>query len=134
LTLDVPAGQHVLEVLTDGEPRRIPLTIVSGNTVSQHIELPAPRVWTGQLQVQTEPYGARVTVDDKPVGVAPLFVEGLGPGMHTVVLTNDVGSVSHDVLIEAGVTASLVVPMGAPQGVPVSGWISVATPVDVQLY
>jgi hypothetical protein len=38
------------------------------------------------------------------------------------------------VTIEAGATASLVVPLGAPRNVPVSGWITVAAPVDVQIY
>jgi len=66
--------------------------------------------------------------------VAPLTVEELAPGAHTVVLANDLGSVTHDVVVEAGATASLVVPMTAPQGAPVSGWISVAAPVDVQVY
>ena len=36
--------------------------------------------------------------------------------------------------IEAGTTASLVVPMTAPRNAPLSGWISVNAPVDVQLY
>jgi hypothetical protein len=134
LTLEVAAGRHVLEVLGEGEPRRIPLTITAGTTMSQHIDLPVARARAGQLQVQTEPSGARVTVDGVAAGVAPLTVEDLAPGMHTVVLADETGSVTHDVLIEAGGTASLVVPMGAPQGVPVSGWISVAAPVEVQVY
>jgi hypothetical protein len=86
------------------------------------------------LHVQSEPSGARVTVDGVSVGVAPLTVEGLAPGLHAVVLADDVGSVTHNVLVEAGATASLVVPMGVPQGVPVSGWISVAAPVEVHVY
>jgi hypothetical protein len=36
--------------------------------------------------------------------------------------------------IEAGITASLVVPMTAPRNAPVSGWIAVSAPVDVQLF
>jgi len=134
LTLEVLAGQHVLEVLGEGEPRRIPLTIAAGATMSQHIELPVARARAGQLHVQSEPSGARVTVDGVSVGVAPLTVEGLAPGLHAVALADDAGSVTHNVLVEAGATASLVVPMGVPQGVPVSGWISVAAPVEVHVY
>ena len=89
---------------------------------------------TGNLQIRTEPAGARVRVDGTARGTAPLMVEGLAPGGHTVVLANDLGSVAHDVRIEAGATASLVVPMTAPHGAPVSGWIAVATPVDVQIF
>jgi hypothetical protein len=51
-----------------------------------------------------------------------------------VVLENDLGAVTQKVTIEAGTTASLMVPLTAPKGAPVSGWIAVTAPVDVQLY
>ena len=51
-----------------------------------------------------------------------------------MVLTNDLGSVTHQVMVSAGATASLVAPMAAPQGLPVSGWIAVAAPVEVQVF
>jgi hypothetical protein len=38
------------------------------------------------------------------------------------------------VVVEAGMTASLMVPLGAPEGAPVSGWISVNAPADVQIF
>jgi hypothetical protein len=38
------------------------------------------------------------------------------------------------VTIQAGATASLVVPLSAPQGIPVSGWVSVTSPVEMQLF
>jgi hypothetical protein len=63
-----------------------------------------------------------------------LTAEGLTPGAHTVVLENELGQVTQRVTIEAGTTASLVVPMTAPRNAPVSGWISVSAPIDVQLY
>jgi hypothetical protein len=49
-------------------------------------------------------------------------------------LANDLSSLTQDVIVEAGTTASLVVPMTAPQGVPVSGWISVQAPAEVEIY
>jgi hypothetical protein len=134
LTLTLTPGAHTLELLADGEPRTIPLAITAGGTMSQFIELPKPGAVTGQLQVRTEPSGARVTVDGVARGVAPLMVEGLTPGAHTVVLASDLGSVTHAVTVEAGATASLVAPMTAPQGGPLSGWIAVAAPADVQVY
>jgi hypothetical protein len=132
--LEVTAGEHVVELRGEGEPRTIPVTVVAGTTMSQHVELPLARVETGQLQVHTDPSGASVTVDGVAAGVAPLTIGSLTPGPHTVVLTNDRGSVKHEVVIEAGVTASLVASMAVPQGAPVSGWISVSVPVDVQIY
>jgi hypothetical protein len=135
LTLTLSPGAHVLEVVSGSERRTIPVTIAIGNTVSQFLDLPTTTKPTaGQLQVRTEPPGARVTVDGVSRGQTPLTINGLEPGEHTVVLTNDLASVTHAVVVEAGATASLVVPMAAPQGVPVSGWIAVAAPVDVQVY
>jgi hypothetical protein len=124
LTLALTPGAHQLEVLNDGEPRTIPLTITAGGMVSQFIELPKVGAVTGQLQVRSEPSGARVTIDGTAHGAAPVTIDGLMPGAHTVVLVNDLGSITHVVTVEAGATASLVVPMTAPQGAPVSGWIS----------
>jgi len=51
-----------------------------------------------------------------------------------VVLTSDAGSVTQSVTIEAGVTASLNVPIAPREVSPQSGWISVTSPVDVQLF
>ena len=134
LTLALTPGAHTLVLVTDGEPRTIPLTITAGGMVSQFIELPKAGAVTGQLQVRSEPSGARVSVDGMARGVAPLTIDGLTPGAHTVMLVNGLGSVEHEVKVEAGATASLVVPMTAPQGAPVSGWISVTAPADVQVY
>jgi hypothetical protein len=135
LTVTLSPGPHVLEVVSGSERRTIPLTIAAGNTVSQFLDLPTTvKPTSGQLQVRTEPSGARVTVDGLARGQTPLTITGLAPGQHAVVLANDLASVTHEVVVEAGATASLVVPMTAPQGVPVSGWIAVAAPVDVQLY
>jgi hypothetical protein len=134
LTLALPPGAHRLEVVSDGDPRTIPFTITAGGVVSQFIELPKADAATGQLVVRSQPSGARVTIDGVPRGIAPLTIDGLAPGSYTVVLANDLGSVTQQVNVDAGATASLVVPMTTPQGAPVSGWIAVAAPVDVQVY
>ena len=57
----------------------------------------------------------------------------LAPGEHSVTLESDLGSVTQKVMIEAGVSASLVVPMGAPPGAVASGWLSVTAPLVVDL-
>jgi serine/threonine protein kinase len=132
--LEVAAGSHVLTLLTEGTPRTIPLTITAGATVSQFFDVPKPVAETGQLQIRTEPSGARVVVDGTPRGTAPVTVEGLMPGAHTVEVSNDTGSIRQEITVAAGTTSSLVVPMSTtPQGA-LSGYISVAAPVDVQIY
>jgi serine/threonine protein kinase len=135
LSLALAPGRHVLELVTEGDVRSIPVTITPGGQVSQFIEFPHTPSALGELQVRTEPAGAQVSVDGRPLGKSPLTAEGLTPGQHTVVLSNDLGEVTQRVNIEAGTTQSLVVPMAAtPRGAPVSGWIAVNAPIEVQLY
>lgn len=134
LSLQLKPGRHVLELVTDGDVRTIPLTITAGGQVSQFIEIPRAASALGELQIRTEPAGATVTVDGRVLGKSPLTAEGLTPGPHTVTVENELGPVTQRVTIEAGTTASLVVPMTAPKNAPVSGWIAVNVPVDVQIY
>jgi hypothetical protein len=134
LSLDLSPGRHTLKLANEGNVRSMPITIAAGNQVSQLIELPRASSLLGELQVRTEPAGAQVTVDGHVYGRSPLTVEGLAPGAHTVVLENDLGSLRQDVKIEAGTTASLVVPLSAPRNAPVSGWIAVSAPAQLQIF
>jgi serine/threonine protein kinase len=134
LSLQLKPGRHVVELVTDGDVRSIPVTITAGGQVSQFIEIPRAASALGELQIRTEPAGATVTVDGRVLGKSPLTAEGLTPGQHTVTVENELGPVTQRVTIEAGTTASLVVPMTTPRNAPVSGWIAVSAPVDVQLY
>src|SRR5690349_20152154 len=47
---------------------------------------------TGQLLIVTEPAGARVFVDGRAVGVAPISVPDLLPGPHIVVAVGEDGA------------------------------------------
>jgi len=134
INLTLKAGAHVVELRGAGEPRKIPVTITAGAEASQYIELPKSGPTPGQLQIRTDPPGAQVTVDNLPRGASPLTIGDLAPGEHTVALESDLGSVKQSVAIESGKTASLVVPLTTPAVAPASGWLSVSSPVYMQLY
>jgi hypothetical protein len=135
LTVTLKSGAHALEVRGDGPARLMPITMTAGAQVSQYIELPKTAAANGQLQVRTEPGGAHVSVDGMPRGISPVTVSDLTPGEHAVTLESEHGSVKQIVAIEAGITASLMVPLGAAtDGAPVSGWIAVTAPADVQVF
>jgi hypothetical protein len=127
-------GKHLLVIARGDDQRSIPVTMTAGSQVSQFVELAQAKPSSGQLQVRSDPPGAGVSVDGQHRGNAPLTLDDLTPGAHTVTLESPAGSVTHRVTIEAGTTASLVVPMNAPQGAAVSGWIAIASPVDVQIF
>ena len=133
LTVSLKAGTHNVELRGAGEPRSVPVTITAGTQVSQYIELPKTTAF-GQLQVKTEPAGAQVTVDGIPRGKSPVLVEALAAGEHAVVVENDGSNQKHNVSVEAGMTASLVVPLTTADAAPSSGWVSVAAPVELQLF
>jgi len=139
LRLDLPAGDHLVELVNGTENRKIPVTIKAGSDSSQFLEMAAvtPLAAASELRVRTEPLGATVTVDGQYVGRSPVSVGDLAPGTHTVVLKHETGSATEQVLIEPGKAASLFVPLAArpaPAGA-AAGWISIAAaPVDVQLF
>jgi hypothetical protein len=128
------SGAHSIVVRGEGEPRTIPVTIVAGATSSHYLDLPKTSVTTGTLQVRTEPSGARVAVDGQPKGTTPLTLSDLASGEHSVTLENEFGSAKHTVVVQPGIPATLVVPLGAPQGAIVSGWMSVSAPIELQIY
>jgi hypothetical protein len=132
--LSLTPGSHILELRGKGVPRVIPLSMTAGAELSQYLEF-ADTPETGYLAIQSDPPGARVFVDGTERGIAPLTVPDLAPGEHTVVLQAGEGaSAKHVVIVQAGAQASLVAPVAAaaPAG-PVSGWISVKSPVTIEI-
>jgi len=128
------AGSHILELRGRGVPRVIPISITAGAEASQYLELPeTPSV--GSLIVQSDPAGAKVTIDGVDHGPAPANVAGLAPGEHDVVVQGESGPpVKQKVVIQAGVTASILTPVAtAPAAGPVSGWLTVKAPVSVEV-
>ena len=130
--LELSAGAHTLVIRGNGESRTVPVSIAAGAEISQYLELPKAGSGFGQLQVRTEPAGARISIDGTPLGKTPMTIVEIAPGDHVITLESDVASVTQTVKIEAGVPASLVVPMAAA-GAVASGWISVHAPIVVDL-
>jgi len=130
--ISLGAGSHILELRGRGVPRVIPVNVTAGAEVSQYLELPETPS-AGSLLVQSDPPGARVTIDGVEHGVAPVSVADLSPGDHEVVLQNAGGApVRQHVVIQAGVTSSVLAPVAAAQG-PVSGWLTVKSPVMMDI-
>jgi hypothetical protein len=131
--VSLKAGAHILELRGRGVPRSIPVTIAAGAELSQYLELPqTPTV--GSLLVQSDPAGAQVFVDGVDHGKAPASVTDLTPGEHDVELRVAGGQPVHQrVVIEAGVTASVLTPVATTAPGPVSGWMSMKAPVTIEV-
>ena len=133
LTIELHAGVHKVELRGVDGAKIVPVTITAGMQVTQYIEILHPASVPGQLQIRTEPAGARVTVDGVARGTSPMTVADLPAGEHTVLFESDLGSMKQTVTIESGATASLVVPLSAA-ALSQSGWIAVSAPVEMQLF
>lgn len=131
--LGLSPGGHQVEVKTGDASRTLPVTITAGGTVTHHMEFQAALAAFGALLVETEPAGATVSVDGEPRGTSPVIFEDLHPGEHTVRVQSETGTVERTVVVSAGSRSSLFVPL-VPRGVPVSGWLSVASPVELQIF
>jgi hypothetical protein len=112
----------------------IPLNVTAGSEVSKYLEF-AEAPLLGQLAIQSDPAGAKVFVDGTERGVAPMTIAELTPGEHEVVLQSDAATAKHVVVVQAGGTASLVVPMpGSASAGPVSGWVAVKSPFRIEIF
>jgi hypothetical protein len=85
-----------------------------------------PAAPTGRLELETQPAGARVLLNDKPAGETPLTLEAVPAGRHTVTFLAASGSVRRTVRVEPGQTVRLDVPI-------FSGWVGIFAPFVVQV-
>jgi hypothetical protein len=140
LRLTLSPGVHAMTLSTASDQKSdqhvVPLTITSGGDVSQYFELAptAPAVpVVGKLSVTSDPAGARVQVDGRAPGTAPLVIADLTPGEHTVLVSAEGTSIQQKVSVEAGGATSVIVSLPAPSG-PAAGWLMVSAPFDVQVF
>jgi hypothetical protein len=89
---------------------------------------PTPRATTGSLLVRSDPAGARVWVDGKPHGEAPVTVQGLAPGTHAVILEGAGGRIQQTVIVEAGAKSTFVASVSEA-----SGGIALTAPAELQV-
>ena len=81
---------------------------------------------SGRLEIETQPAGAKISIDGKPAGESPLTIEALAAGRHIVTLTNDSGSVKRVIRVEPGRSMKLDVPI-------FSGWVGIFAPFVVEV-
>jgi len=73
---------------------------------------------TGRLKCTSEPEGAEVSVDGKRIGVTPV-VHDLAPGSHKIAVTSERhGEETRDVVVKAGETTTLDIPLRVEGGGP----------------
>jgi hypothetical protein len=135
LTVSVAAGRHALELRDGLVVRTLPITVAAGSVASQYLELPQQLTTTGALEVRTQPPGARVTIDGVAAGRSPITLKEVSAGEHTVVVTGDHDAITQTVTVGRDVAAvSISFNETSPVVPPVAGWISVSSPIHVQVF
>ena len=80
----------------------------------------------GTVSIATQPAGAHVFLDGKPVGDSPVTLQSVSPGKHTLTFVTSSGTVKKPIRVEPGKPLSLDVPI-------YSGWIAVFSPVTLDI-
>jgi hypothetical protein len=134
LTVQLDPGTHMIKLRRGTEERTVAVQVASGAEVLQHYEF-APQVvavQTSTLAITTDPPGARVMIDGEARGTSPVTVPDLSAGRHRVTVVGENGSVERQVTTEAGITSSVVFALPRAAAV-AAGWLSVASPFEVQV-
>jgi hypothetical protein len=118
-------GRHTIELRYGNGTRVVPVEISAGVQTEQRL------TWgngftTGQASITSEPAGSKISIDGRVMGKTPLVVSDLLPGKHEVTIEGEKGSVSTMLIVEAGQTTELDVPVYA-------GWASVLSPVQLDI-
>ena len=140
LSVSLPAGAHVMEIVAGSEPRVIPLSITAGQTLAQYVELVGVSA-LGRLSIQSAPAGATVLLDGQPRGRTPLELPDVAAGDHELVLDLDGRRVRKTVTVATGITTAVDLPMAAaieaagmfPAAVPTTGTLLVQAPFEMQV-
>ena len=136
LTLSVTPGEHAFELLHEG--RRKPLRAVAraGAAVVHHVEFDgaaAEPAKVASLRISTEPANLRVSVNGVARGRSPLTIDEIQPGTHRVQVFGASRPLERKVQVAAGESAAVIIAAPAAAGGPAAGWLSVTSPVTMQV-
>jgi uncharacterized protein YjbI with pentapeptide repeats len=124
--LSLKPGRHTIELRQGTATRVVPVEISAGVQTEQRITW-GKAFKTGQARITSTPDGARVLIDGKSYGRTPLTVSELSAGKHAVTVDTASGSVTSSLIVEAGETTVLDVPV-------YSGWVSILSPVELEIF
>ncbi|MEZ5416586.1 MAG: PEGA domain-containing protein [Vicinamibacterales bacterium] len=142
LVVSLPAGRRALRLTAvGGATQSIVTDVVAGERHSRHVVFTAPAPAasaTGTLHIDTGGAAAVISMDGASPADAPFERDDVPAGDHAVTIRFAHATVTRRVTVPAGERVSLVVDAPpavppAPAG-PVSGWVHVEAPFDVQVF
>jgi hypothetical protein len=130
--IDLPPGSHDVVFAEGAMERRLTVKVEAGARVSENVDLPNSPHRSGQLEVTSDPQGARVSLDGSPAGVTPLTIQNVSPGRHAVIVTQGETTMNRSVEVSSGANASVFVAL-AQRSRDGSGWFAVDSPVELRI-
>jgi len=134
IALLLKPGAHTMVVRNGQDERVVPLSLTAGAEVAQYFEMKVtpPAIVAGRISIVTDPPGARVSIDGRPVGLSPVTALELTAAQYKVTVTSETGSAERTVTVEPGAVASVVFSLPKVQA-PFAGWLAVSAPFDLQI-
>lgn len=124
LTRELSAGAHAVEFRYKKATRKIDVNVVGGETATGSVDW--TRRATGRLLVTSDAANTTVVVDGKARGAAPVTIDALNVGAHTVVLQSAQGSVKRTLTIRDGDTTEFA-------GSIYPGSLTIAAPFEIHV-
>jgi len=131
LDLTLAAGPHDVLIRNDAGERRLVVNVEAGTRVSENVDMPVAAT-SGQLDIMSEPSGARVAVDGASAGRTPVKVRSLAPGHHVVVVSDGTTSVNRSVDVTVGATVNMFISLATPANGP-TGTVTFDSPLELRL-
>jgi hypothetical protein len=131
LELTLPTGPHDVVLRNDAGERQLTVNVEKGTVISENVDMPTA-VALGQLDVTSDPVGARVMVDGSVAGRTPLRVRNLTPGRHAVTVAEGSETVNRSVDVTAGATMSMFMSL-ATSSSGATGTVAFDSPLELRL-
>jgi hypothetical protein len=125
VTVTVPVGRHRVEVQSGGQTRAHDVDVTAGSEALV-ISAGADLSGMGSIRVTSDPAGAEVRLDGVLQGNAPLTIDNVPEGAHTVQVRNGSGSVRQSVRVRAEDTVDATLQIRP-------GWLAVFAPVKLDI-
>jgi hypothetical protein len=140
LTTSLAPGTYDVQIGAAPYAKAIKVIVAAGTSTVQRVEFADTQLAgraTGGLRVQTEPAHLPVLIDGTAHGASPVAIDQLQPGEHEISIRTSTGVVRRTVSIQPHETVSLIVSAptapAAESAAVSAGWISVSSPVPLQL-
>jgi hypothetical protein len=131
LELELPIGSHAVVFQHGGAERHLTVAIEAGTRASENVDLPSAPPAVGQIEVTSDPPGARVTIDGGAAGVTPVTLRNINAARHVVAVGQGDTIVNRTVDVTSGASSSVFVSLaGGPRS---AGFFEVESPLELRI-